>query len=130
MDHKVLIADDDPQQRRYLSAILTSLGYGVATAEGGIAAVERLTNARQHGISLALLDLHMPDLDGIKVLEQVRAGGTSLPVLVLTSDGSVSRAVDAMRAGASDFIVKPAAAERLDVSIRNALAISSLSREV
>jgi DNA-binding NtrC family response regulator len=72
----------------------------------------------------------MPDLDGIKVLEQVRAGGASLPVLVLTSDGSVSRAVDAMRAGASDFIVKPAAPERLDVSIRNALAISSLSREV
>jgi DNA-binding NtrC family response regulator len=130
MDHKVLIADDDPQQRRHLSAILTSLGYGVTTAEGGIAAVERLTNARQDGISLALLDLNMPDLDGIKVLEQVRAGGASLPVLVLTSDGSVSRAVDAMRAGASDFIVKPAAPERLDVSIRNALAISSLSREV
>jgi DNA-binding NtrC family response regulator len=60
----------------------------------------------------------------------VRAGGASLPIVVLTSDGSVSRAVDAMRTGASDFIVKPASAERLDVSIRNALAISSLSREV
>jgi len=130
MDHKVLIADDDPQQRRYLSAILLSLGYSVATADGGIAAVEYLGAARQHGISLALLDLHMPDLDGIKVLEQVRAAGTSLPVLVLTSDGSVTRAVDAMRAGATDFIVKPVAPERLDVSIRNALAISNLSREV
>ena len=130
MDHKVVIVDDDPQQRRYLSAILSSLGYRVATVSGGIAAVEQLGAARQHGISLALLDLHMPDLDGIKVLEQVRAGGASLPILVLTSDGSVARAVDAMRAGASDFIVKPVAPERLDVSIRNALAISSLSREV
>jgi DNA-binding NtrC family response regulator len=130
MDHKILIADDDPQQRRYLSAILSSLGYNVATADGGIAAVEKLGAASQHGISLALLDLHMPDLDGIKVLEQARAGGANLPVLVLTSDGSVARAVDAMRAGASDFIVKPVAPERLDVSIRNALAISSLSREV
>ena len=130
MDHKILIVDDDRQQRRYLSAILSSLGYGVATASGGIAAVERIGAAQRHGISLALLDLHMPDLDGIKVLEQVRAGGASLPVLVLTSDGSVARAVDAMRAGASDFIVKPVAPERLDVSIRNALAISSLSREV
>jgi DNA-binding NtrC family response regulator len=127
MDHKILIADDDPQQRRYLSAILSSLGYNVATADGGIAAVEKLGAASQHGISLALLDLHMPDLDGIKVLEQARAGGANLPVLVLTSDGSVARAVDAMRAGASDFIVKPVAPERLDVSIRNALAISSLS---
>ena len=130
MDHKVLIVDDDPQQRRYLSAILSSLGYGVATASGGIAAVEQLSAARQHGISLALLDLHMPDLDGIKVLEQVRAAGASLPIVVLTADGSVARAVDAMRAGASDFIGKPVAPERLDVSIRNALAISSLSREV
>jgi CheY-like chemotaxis protein len=68
MDHKVLIADDEPQQRRYLSAILSSLDYGVTTADGGIAAVEMLTNARQYGISLALLDLNMPDLDGIKVL--------------------------------------------------------------
>ncbi|MHA1528228.1 MAG: sigma-54-dependent transcriptional regulator [Alphaproteobacteria bacterium] len=130
MDHTVVIIDDDPQQRRYLSAILSSLGYRTTTVSGGIAAVERLGAARQHDISLALLDLNMPDLDGIKVLEQVRAGGASLPILVLTSDGSVARAVDAMRAGASDFIVKPVAPERLDVSIRNALAISSLSREV
>jgi DNA-binding NtrC family response regulator len=109
---------------------LSSLGYGVTTAGGGIAAVERLGTAREDGISLALLDLHMPDLDGIKVLEQVRADGVNLPILVLTSDGSVARAVDAMRAGANDFIVKPDSPERLDVSIRNALALSSLSREV
>ncbi len=125
MDHKILIVDDDPQQRRYLSAILSSLGYGVATASGGIAAVERLGAARQNGISLALLDLHMPDLDGIKVLEQVRAGGASLPVLVLTSDGSIARAVDAMRAGASDFIVKPVAPERLDPRRQPAAAARS-----
>ncbi len=130
MVHKILIVDDDSQQRRYLSAILSSLGYATTTASGGIAAVERLGTARQHGISLALLDLHMPDLDGIKVLEQVRAGGAGLPILVLTSDGSVARTVDAMRAGASDFIVKPVAPERLDVSIRNALALSNLSSEV
>ncbi len=53
MEHKVLIVDDDPQQRRYLSAILSSLGYGVATASGGIAAVEQLGAARKLGISLA-----------------------------------------------------------------------------
>jgi len=60
----------------------------------------------------------------------VRAAGVGLPILVLTSDGSVSRAVYAMRAGANDFIVKPAAPERLDVSIRNALALCNLSHEV
>lgn len=130
MSHKILIADDDSQQRRYLSAVVSALGYGVATADGGNAASERLRTAGEDGIGLALLDLHMPDLDGIKVLERARAGGVGLPILVLTSDGSVARAVDAMRAGASDFIVKPVAPERLDVSIRNALSLSSLSREV
>jgi len=130
MKHTVLIADDDPQQRRYLSAILSSLGYGAATASGGVAAAEQLIAARQHGIDLALLDLNMPDLDGIGVLKQLRGAGAGLPVIVLTSDGSIARAVEAMRAGASDFLVKPAAPERLDVSIRNALAISNLSREV
>jgi DNA-binding NtrC family response regulator len=130
MNHKVLIADDDPQQRRYVSAVLSSLGYGVTTADGGNAAVERLATAREDGVSLALLDLHMPDLDGIMVLERARADGASLPILVLTSDGSIARAVEAMRAGANDFIVKPVSPERLDVSIRNALALSSLSREV
>ena len=130
MGHKVLVIDDDPQQRRYLSAVLSSLGYGVTTADGGIAAIERLGSAREDGISLALLDLHMPDMDRIEVLGRVRSNGASLPILVLTSDGSVARAVNAMRAGASDFIVKPVAPERLDVSIRNALSISNLSREV
>jgi DNA-binding NtrC family response regulator len=130
MAHKILIADDDPQQRRYLSAILSSLGYGVAAADGGASALEQIGSARKHGISLALLDLHMPDIDGIKVLEQLQGAAAGVPVLVLTSDGSVARAVDAMRAGASDFIVKPVSPERLNVSIRNALALRDLSREV
>ena len=130
MTHKILIADDDPAQCRHLAALLAAQGYQTESVSGGLDAVARLTGGNGAGIGLVLLDLHMPDLDGIKVLEQVRAQGIQLPILVLTSDGSVARAVDAMRAGATDFIVKPAAPERLGVSIRNALALSSLSREV
>ena len=130
LDHKILIADDDSMQRRHLAAILGAQGYTTEMAEGGADALAQLRTATRTGIRLALLDLHMPDLDGIQVLEQVRRDGVTLPILVLTSDGSVARAVDAMRAGATDFIVKPASPERLDVSIRNALALSNLSREV
>jgi DNA-binding NtrC family response regulator len=130
MNIKVLIADDDPQQRRYLSAVLAALGYQVATASGGVEAVEMLQAAQKTAIGAVLLDLHMPDLDGLGVLRKLRESGVSLPVLVLTSDGSVSRAVEAMRAGAVDFLVKPVAPERVDVSLRNALAIKALSREV
>ncbi len=128
--HTVLVADDDSQQRRQIAAILTSLGYGTAFAAGGIEAADRIGSARRLGLDLVLLDLNMPDLDGMGVLRGMRDSGVGLPVIVLTSDGSISRAVEAMRAGAVDFLVKPASPERLDVSIRNALAISSLSREV
>ena len=130
LDHKLLIADDDSMQRRHLAAIMGAQGYSTEMAEGGADALTQLRTATKTGIQLALLDLHMPDLDGIQVLEHARRDGVTLPILVLTSDGSVARAVDAMRAGATDFIVKPASPERLDVSIRNALALSNLSREV
>jgi len=130
MDACILIAEDDAAQRRYLSAILTAKDYGVVEAEGGNAALEHLLDPGPSAIALVLLDLNMPDLDGISVLRRLRGAGVSVPVIVLTSDGSISRAVDAMSAGATDFLAKPVAPERLEVSLRNALAISELSSEV
>ncbi|MEM6546316.1 MAG: sigma-54 dependent transcriptional regulator [Pseudomonadota bacterium] len=130
MQTRILIADDDAQQRRYLSAILQASGYAVETADGGKAAVATLTGASGAQIGLTLLDLHMPDLDGLSVLARIREAKVQTPVLVLTSDGSVARAVEAMQAGAQDFLAKPVAPERLEVSIRNALAMSELTTEV
>ena len=127
MPARILIADDDAQQRRYLSAVLAGSGHEVATVEGGREALDRVGGER---FDLLLLDLGMPDVDGLEVLRRLRQSGTGLPVLVLTADGSLSRAVEAMRAGASDFLVKPAGPERLEVSIRNALALSELSTEL
>lgn len=126
----ILIADDDPAQRRFVGTILKGLGYETEEAAGGQAAVERLLNPSARAVGLMLLDLNMPDLDGLSVLKKLRGAGLGLPILVFTSDGSVSRAVDAMRCGATDFLVKPIAPERLDVSIRNSLQISALTSEV
>ena len=127
MAARILIADDDSQQRRYLAAVLSGAGYEPTAAEGGRAAIDRL---REGPVDLMLLDLGMPDMDGLEVLRRLRESGARLPVIVLTADGSITRAVEAMRAGATDFLVKPAGPERLDVSIRNALALSELSTEV
>ncbi|MGF1447744.1 MAG: sigma-54-dependent transcriptional regulator [Pikeienuella sp.] len=129
----ILIVDDDAAQRRYLSALVSASGHRVREAPGGEAALDALLLPPADGTvapALVLLDLNMPDLDGITVLTRLRAAGLALPVLVLTADGSVSRAVEAMRAGASDFLVKPVGPERLDVSIKNALALSALTSEV
>ncbi|MEM7238731.1 MAG: sigma-54 dependent transcriptional regulator [Pseudomonadota bacterium] len=130
MNRTILIADDDAAQRRFLAAVLSAGGYRVEQAAGGTAAVEFLLSPDGDEISLMLLDLNMPDVDGIAVLKRLRGAANATPVLVLTSDGSLSRAVDAMRAGATDFLVKPVQPERLEVSIRNALSISDLSTEV
>ena len=130
MEGLILIVDDDAQQRRFLSAVLGAGGYRVAVAEHGEEALGMLGATGESAPALMLLDMHMPGMDGIEVLTKARANGTTIPILVLTSDGSIGRAVEAMRAGASDFLIKPVAPERLEVSIRNALAMSDLSSEV
>ena len=130
METRILVADDDAQQRRYISAVLAAAGYSAASVDCGRAALDRLKDPSADKYDMLLLDLRMPDMDGIDVLKALRANNNDIPVLVMTSDGSVSRAVDAMRAGANDFLIKPVGPERLDVSIRNALAISDLSSEV
>ena len=126
----ILIADDDAQQRRMISAMLKAAGYEVEEAEDGHAALARFEQDNGPRIDLLLLDLQMPGMDGLEVLATLRQRQNQVPVLVLTADGSVNRAVDAMRAGASDFLIKPTGPERLDISIRNALAMSDLSSEV
>jgi DNA-binding NtrC family response regulator len=129
MAETILIVDDDPVQRRLLEAMATRFGYEVVIAEGGDAAVAALTGADGARIDCMVLDLVMPDLDGYGVLARMRDAGLSIPVIVQTAHGGIDKVVSAMRAGASDFVVKPVGAERLQVSLRNALSTSALETE-
>jgi DNA-binding NtrC family response regulator len=117
-------------QRRILEAAITRLGLTVMTAPGGGPALDLLFSPRGDSISLVLLDLIMPDVDGIQVLTKLRAVNHETPVIVLTAKGGIDSAVEAMRAGASDFLVKPASPERIRVSIQNALKLGVLTGEV
>src|ERR1043166_4895288 len=128
MAETILIVDDDPVQRRLLEAMATRFGYQVVLAEGGDAAVAAVT-APDARIDCMVLDLVMPDLDGYGVLARIRDAGVSVPVIVQTAHGGIDKVVSAMRAGASDFVVKPVGAERLQVSLRNALSTSALETE-
>jgi DNA-binding NtrC family response regulator len=130
MAQTILIVDDDPVQRRLLEAAISRSGMSVVTAPGGQPALDILNGPRGDQFALVLLDLVMPDVDGITVLTRLRAAHTELPVIVLTAKGGIDSAVEAMRAGANDFLVKPASPERIAVSIRNALTIGTLSGEV
>jgi DNA-binding NtrC family response regulator len=130
MPDVVLVVDDDPVQRRLLEAMVQRFGYQALTAEGGDAAAALLTAAQGPRIDCVVLDLVMPDLDGLGVLARMRAAGLDTPVIVQTAHGGIDNVVSAMRAGATDFVVKPASAERLQVSLRNALANRRLAGEV
>ncbi len=130
MAQTILVVDDDPVQRRLLETVITRSGMAVITAPGGQPALDLVRGPRGEEISLILLDLVMPDMDGLEVLAKLRPTHPDLPVIVLTARGGIEAAVQAMRAGANDFLVKPASPERLNVSIRNQLKIGTLSGEV
>jgi DNA-binding NtrC family response regulator len=130
MSETVLIVDDDPVQRRLLEAMVGRFGYRVIIAEGGDAAAALLTGPDAASIDCVVLDLVMPDLDGLGVLARMRAAGCTTPVIVQTAHGGIDNVVSVMRAGAADFVVKPAGAERLQVSLHNAMAARALAGEL
>jgi DNA-binding NtrC family response regulator len=129
MAEVILIVDDDPVQRRLVESMVRRFGYETIAAEGGEAAVTALLGPDASRIDCLILDLVMPDLDGIGVLARMREAGLNIPVIVQTAHGGIDNVVAAMRAGAIDFVVKPVGAERLQVSLRNALAASALETE-
>ncbi len=129
MPTTILIADDDPIQRRLLTEMVKRAGYDPVAVEGGEAAIERIEKGEPK-IDLLVLDLVMPDLDGMGVLGRLREKEISLPVIVQTAHGSIETVISAMRAGASDFVVKPVGAERLQISMKNALRVDALEGEL
>ena len=129
MPHTILIADDDPVQRRLLEAMVRRFGYETVMVDGGDGAMRALTDGDKK-IDLAILDLVMPDLDGMGVLSAMRDKGIDVPAIVQTAHGSIETVISAMRAGALDFVVKPVGAERLQISIKNALRVDALETEI
>ena len=130
MSKRVLVVDDDPAQRRILEEMIKRLGYDARTAQGGEHALQILEGAEGPSISLVLLDLVMPGTDGMTVLERLGSKPGTPPIIVQTANGSIDAAIGAMRAGAADFVIKPASQERLDVSIKSALKIEALQGEI
>jgi DNA-binding NtrC family response regulator len=120
----ILIVDDDPVQRRLLEGAVTKFGYEAVVADGGEAALAALDGPRE--IAAIILDLAMPGIDGLGVLDAMRKQSVATPVIVQTAQGGIETVVSAMRAGAFDFVVKPASPERLRAAIANALKVEAM----
>src|SRR6202022_4069459 len=126
----ILIADDDAVQRRLVENMVQRCGYQAITGDSGDAAMAALMAPETPAIDAVVLDLVMPGLDGMGVLEKIREAGLNIPVIVQTSHGGIDNVVSAMRAGAHDFVVKPLSVERLQVSLRNAPNASALKGQL
>src|ERR1700750_436638 len=130
MAASILIADDDAVQRRLVESMVQKCGYEAVVVDSGDAAVAMLTGTDAPAIDAVVLDLVMPGLDGMGVLAKIRDAGLTIPVIVQTAHGGIDNVISAMRAGAQDFVVKPVALERLQVSLRTALNTSALKGEL
>lgn len=129
MDTGILIVDDDTVQQEILRLFVeTDLGYKAYRACDGRGAL--LVLQRQADIRLVILDLGLPDIDGLDLLEMIGQRHPGLPVIILTGKNDLDVAVRAIKAGACDFLTKPPEKERLQVAVKNALRVSVLEKEV
>jgi DNA-binding NtrC family response regulator len=109
---KVLLVDKDSNDRSTIAARLTEAGHRVSAVGDSLAAFEKVI--RDH-YDLVITELNLPHMSGIELLKRIRDANQSLPVIVTSADAGVSEAVEAMRSGASDFIVKPLTAEMIAI---------------
>lgn len=122
----ILIVDDEKNYPPILSAILEEEGFETLTADNGHKALDVFGNA---DVDLVLTDMKMPAMDGIELLEHIKAKDSDLPVIMMTAHGTVEKAVEAMQKGAYNYILKPFDNERLVIYVQKAIAMYRVVKE-
>jgi two-component system, NtrC family, response regulator len=122
----ILIVDDEKNYPLILSAILGEEGFETFTANSGHEALEILANT---DIDLVLTDMKMPSMDGIELLEKIKAKDQDLPVIMMTAHGTVDKAVEAMQKGAYNYILKPFDNDRLIIYVNKAVGLHRVVKE-
>ena len=114
----ILIVDDEIPIRRFLRTSLSAQGFQVLEAEDGKSALDLL---RRHQIDLLILDLGLPDMDGLEIIGRLRQSRSTVPILVLSSRGDEEGKVNALDMGADDYVTKPFGMDELLARVRAAL---------
>ncbi len=124
--HHLLIVDDDANHLKTLQTIIRSWGYRVSVADDGAGAVEKVKN---RAYALILMDVRMAQMGGIEALQHIKRYNPAIPVLIMTAYSSVDSAVEALKAGAYDYLTKPLDFEVLKLSLERALEHAGLKAE-
>ena len=114
----ILVVDDDMSARTTFSSVLRQEGYRVTAVKNGYEAIKAID---EESFDLALVDLRMPGMDGIEVLEKIKTRRPQTRVIIFTGYGSITTAVEAMRKGAADYLNKPFSPHELKAGIKKAL---------
>ena len=122
----VLVVDDEVKMQRILELMLVDLGHHVLRASSGR---EALSIIDGDSVDLVITDLRMPEMDGITLLKMLHEQGRSLPTIVITAHGTVETAVEAMKYGAIDYILRPFEVETVELAVTRALGVSQVQRE-
>ncbi len=122
----ILAVDDEPHMLRLLEISLKQAGYKPVLARDGKEALEVMRNQT---IDLVVSDLHMPSMNGLELLKHIRQDNETLPFIMVTAMGEIKTAVEAMKAGAADYILRPFDLETLEIAIAKALSVKRLTLE-
>ena len=122
----LLIADDDPVALALLAEVLAGEGYVVRAASGGAACLEL---AAREPFELAIVDLRMPDMDGLEVIRRLAVIRPGIPIIILTAFAGIDTAIEAIRGGATDYLSKPFRMEQITIAVRRILESKRLARE-
>ncbi len=130
MSIQLLIVEDDPIQRRLIETAIKKIGHNFVSAENGEQALSLLIgeHAKKYHFDLVILDLVMPIVDGMQVLERLQKHNFTTPVIVQTAHGGIDKVIAAMKKGASDFMVKPFHPDKLGQIIDSALKIKAATQ--
>jgi two-component system response regulator FlrC len=122
----ILVVDDDPQMRSALKEAIQRIGYGADACENGQEAIGRISRT---GYSLVVTDMKMPGMDGLSLLREIRRRSANQPVLVITGYGTVENAVETMREGVTDYLLKPFSFDALKKAVLSVMTRTVQERE-
>lgn len=122
----ILVVDDEPLVRHSLGELLTMSGYTVSTAQNGKEALDLL---KSYSADIVIADIKMPEMDGIQLLKQIKAGSPEVPVILITGYGSIESAVNAIKEGAYDYITKPIVDSEIKIVIERLIKQRQLQEE-
>jgi DNA-binding NtrC family response regulator len=122
----VIVVDDDRLMRDTIAETLKADGYFAVVAASSQAVFDLL---KEKPWDLIISDIVRPGMDGLEMLRAIRATGDEIPIIILSAVASIETAVDAMKAGATDFLLKPVYPQQLLTAVRSALSIAALSDE-